>query len=395
MVGFLDDNPAVRRRRVLGVKVLGAPGRGGRRSSRRARPGRGARHDPGRAGRSGCARVVAAARGGGRAVPARPPARRSRARSPLAEVHDRVSAADREAPAPRTLAAAARARTLLLAALYAWQAWQRQTPTLFSDEIEFTQISRSIAETGEAALRGGEPAPGVSLYAYLAAPAWWLDDVGDALRRRSSCSASSLMTAAIFPAYALARLVVSRPYALFAAVGDGGRAGARRTRRSSSRSRSPIPSSTLALLLIARAGIARRAWSIGLALAGLRCVAALVRAQLAVLLPVLVLVLLARAWRSERVRRWRATWTAGDWVGAAVLAGRRRRSCSRPRSASARTRWYARDRLLQGPDARVRPLGRRRARDRDRRAAAGRRRSRRSCAARGEPPDERRRPSSR
>ncbi|HEX5799830.1 MAG TPA: hypothetical protein VFY02_06970, partial [Gaiellaceae bacterium] len=52
---------------------------------------------------------------------------------------------------------------LLLATLYAWQAWRRETPTLFSDEIEFTQISRSIADTGRAALRGGEPAPGASL----------------------------------------------------------------------------------------------------------------------------------------------------------------------------------------------------------------------------------------
>ena len=31
---------------------------------------------------------------------------------------------------------------LVLGALYAWQAWRRETPTLFSDEIEFTQVSR-------------------------------------------------------------------------------------------------------------------------------------------------------------------------------------------------------------------------------------------------------------
>ena len=67
-------------------------------------------------------------------------------------------------------------------ALYAWQAWRRETPTLFSDEIEFTQLSRSIAETGKAALRGGEPAPDASLYAYVAAPAWWLDSVGAGYR---------------------------------------------------------------------------------------------------------------------------------------------------------------------------------------------------------------------
>ena len=34
----------------------------------------------------------------------------------------------------------------VLGGLYAWQAWRRETPTLFSDEVEFTQVSRSIAE---------------------------------------------------------------------------------------------------------------------------------------------------------------------------------------------------------------------------------------------------------
>jgi hypothetical protein len=46
----------------------------------------------------------------------------------------------------------------------------------------------------------------------------------------------------------------------------------------------------------------------------------LARAQLAVLFPVLALVLLARAWRGERQRRWRAEWSAGDWAGAVTLA---------------------------------------------------------------------------
>ena len=41
-----------------------------------------------------------------------------------------------------------------LAALYAWQAWRRETPTIFTDELELTQISRAIAETGEPARRG-------------------------------------------------------------------------------------------------------------------------------------------------------------------------------------------------------------------------------------------------
>ena len=206
---------------------------------------------------------------------------------------------------------------LTLAALYAWQAWERATPTLFSDEIEFTQISRSVAETGSAALRGGEPAPGASLYAYVAAPAWWLDDVGDAYGAVKLLGVL-LMTAAIFPAYALARVVVSRPYAVFAAVA---------TTAAPALSYSPFlveepmayPVSTLALFLIARAGIAPAPWSVGLAAAACM-VGVLVRSQLTVLVVVLLLVLAARAWRAEMTRRWRATWTRGDAVGATVLA---------------------------------------------------------------------------
>ncbi len=204
----------------------------------------------------------------------------------------------------------------VLAALYAWQAWQRQTVTLFSDEIEFTQISRSIAETGRAALRGGEPAPGASLYAYLAAPVWWLDRV-DAAFGAVKLLGVLLMTATIFPAYALARLVVARPYALFAAVAA---AAAPALSYAPFLVEEPMayPVSTLALFLIARAALAPTRWSLGLAV-GACVLGTLVRSQLAVLFPILVLVLLARAWRDERIRRWRARWSVGDWVGAVVL----------------------------------------------------------------------------
>jgi hypothetical protein len=203
-----------------------------------------------------------------------------------------------------------------LAALYAWQAWQRQTPTLFSDEIEFTQLSRSIAATGEAALRGGEPAQGISLYAYLTAPAWWLDGVSAGYGAVKLIGVAA-MTAVLFPAYALARLVVERPYALFAAVAT---AAAPALSYSPFLVEEPLayPAAALALYLILRAGSRPSAWSIGLAAAAC-AVAALVRAQLAVLFAVLILVFLARGWRSERMRRWRGTWTAGDWLGAAVL----------------------------------------------------------------------------
>ena len=39
------------------------------------------------------------------------------------------------------------------AAYYVWQAWRRETPAIFTDELEFTQISRAIAHTGSPARR--------------------------------------------------------------------------------------------------------------------------------------------------------------------------------------------------------------------------------------------------
>ena len=203
-----------------------------------------------------------------------------------------------------------------LASLYAWQAWERQTVTLFSDEIEFTQMSRAVAETGSAALRGGSPALETSIYAYLAAPAWWLDDVSDAYGAVKLLGVL-LMTATLFPAYGLARLVVSRPAAVLAAVA---------TASAPALSYSPFlvdeplayPMSTLALFLICRAAVAPTAVAVTAAL--LSCVAGYyVRPQLAVLFPVALGAFLPRVWDLERARRWRARWTAGDWVGAAVL----------------------------------------------------------------------------
>jgi hypothetical protein len=207
---------------------------------------------------------------------------------------------------------------IVLGALYAWQAWRRDTPTLFSDEIEFTELSRSIADTGHATLRArvGHPPTNVSLFAYLAAPAWWLNDVHTAYSVIKLLGVA-LMTATIFPAYFLALIVVSRPYAIFAAVGA---VAAPALSYSPFLVDEPLayPAATLAFLLIARAAVRATPWSIGLAVAS--CYLAFqVRTQLAILFPVLALVLLTRIWRTERARRWRETWSAWDWVGFGVL----------------------------------------------------------------------------
>jgi hypothetical protein len=103
-----------------------------------------------------------------------------------------------------------------LAALYAWQASRRPVPAIFTDELELTQFARAIADTGEPARRG-IPYPDIpSLVAYVLAPVWWLGSVG------ASWATAKLilvlaMTATIFPAYGLARMVVPKWYALAAA----------------------------------------------------------------------------------------------------------------------------------------------------------------------------------
>jgi len=43
---------------------------------------------------------------------------------------------------------------VVLCGVYVVEVWRRVTPWLFTDELELTQLSRSIASTGRAARRG-------------------------------------------------------------------------------------------------------------------------------------------------------------------------------------------------------------------------------------------------
>ncbi|HEX4747666.1 MAG TPA: hypothetical protein VFU99_12380, partial [Gaiellaceae bacterium] len=137
-----------------------------------------------------------------------------------------------------------------LAALYAWQASRRPVPTIFTDELELTQLARAIAETGEPARRG-VPYEGVaSLVAYVLAPVWWLGSA------TASWAAAKLilvlgMTATVFPAYGLARMVVPKWHALAAA---GASVAVPALAYSPFLVEEPLayPVSTLALWLIAR-----------------------------------------------------------------------------------------------------------------------------------------------
>jgi hypothetical protein len=202
-----------------------------------------------------------------------------------------------------------------LAALYAWQASRRPVPTIFTDELELTQLSRSFAHTGEAARRG-VPYGLATLVAYFLAPVWWLGSTSAAYATAKVLLVLA-MTATIFPAYALARLVVSPWYALAAA---GSAIAVPALAYSPILVEEPLayPLATVSLWLIART-LVRATWGRA-GLAALACaLAALTRSQLAILFVVLALALLWLAWDSEAGRRWRSTWSTWDWLGSLVL----------------------------------------------------------------------------
>jgi hypothetical protein len=203
-----------------------------------------------------------------------------------------------------------------LAALYAWQASRRPVPTIFTDELELTQLARSIADTGEPARRGVPYDSLASLVAYVLAPVWWLGSAS------ASWATAKLvlvlaMTATIFPAYGLARMVVPKWYALAAATAA---VAVPALAYGPILVEEPLayPVATFALWLIARC-IERLTWGRLAAAFAICVVGALTRGQLAILVMVLALGLLWLAWQSELVRRWRSTWSGWDWVRAVTL----------------------------------------------------------------------------
>lgn len=204
---------------------------------------------------------------------------------------------------------------LALCIVYEVEAIGHVTPWLFGDELEFTQLARSIAETGRAARRG-TPYSGATLYAYLTAPAWWLHGT-QAAYEAVKFIGLLVMTSVIFPTYFLARLVVGKRAALFAGTAA---AVVPALAYSSWIVEEPIayPYAVLAFFLIAKALVARTQWWVAAALVvSLGGVA--VRGELAVLSAVGVLAAVFMAWSSPAMRARRATWSAGDRVGAATL----------------------------------------------------------------------------
>ncbi|MDX6469231.1 MAG: hypothetical protein QOF75_1034 [Gaiellaceae bacterium] len=208
-----------------------------------------------------------------------------------------------------------------LCMIYVFEASKRVTPWLFTDELELTQLSRSIAATGHAARRG-QPHPFGSLYPYLIAPLWLIHDVATAYSGIKYLDVF-VMAAAVFPTYLLARLVADRRLSLFAAAA----AGAIPSLAYSSyivEETLAYPYAALCLYLIAKAlvewpnGRRARWWAAAAVVAA--AVAPAVRAEL-VMIPIgLLFTLIFVAWSSEWARRRRRAWSIGDWIGTLTLA---------------------------------------------------------------------------
>src|SRR4051812_48320500 len=93
--------------------------------------------------------------------------------------------------------------------IFFWvEASLRRTPWLFTDELEWSQLSRAIASTGHAARRG-EPHSFESLYSFLIAPVWWIHSTATAYAAIKYLNAV-VMCLTAFPAYALARTLLPR-----------------------------------------------------------------------------------------------------------------------------------------------------------------------------------------
>ena len=222
----------------------------------------------------------------------------------------------RPALTDRVLAAVPLASTYIwLCIVYCVEAWKHSTPWLFTDELELTQLSRSIADTGHPARRG-QPYSFHSLYVVLTAPVWLIHNVATAYAGIKYLDVF-VMTSVIFPTYFLARMIVRKPWALFAGAG----AAMIPSLAYSSwivEENLAYPYAALCFLLIAKALVVRtRGRIVAAVLASL--VAPAVRSELLVVPILFVLALLFMWWSSERMRVRRQSWSIGDWVGCVAL----------------------------------------------------------------------------
>jgi hypothetical protein len=131
--------------------------------------------------------------------------------------HERRSARSRRWP----LALAA---LFCVATAYHWlQSRGHVTPAIFTDELMFSELARSLAAGDGLTVRGESFVFPAFLPALVQAPVWLLD--GAAAYGAAKALNAVLMCSAVFPAWTLARLVVRPAYALgvgAATVAGGG-----------------------------------------------------------------------------------------------------------------------------------------------------------------------------
>jgi hypothetical protein len=96
------------------------------------------------------------------------------------------------------------------------EAWSRKTPWVFTDELEWTQISRSIAATGDAARRG-DPIFFKTIYVYMIAPFWWLRSSSPPYAAVKYANVVIMSLTAV-PVYLIARMLVSKRAAVIVAA---------------------------------------------------------------------------------------------------------------------------------------------------------------------------------
>jgi hypothetical protein len=82
--------------------------------------------------------------------------------------------------------------------------WLRVTPTFFSDEYVYSELGRSIAETGRPLIRGAAAHFPALLQPILTAPAWLVDDVETSFRLIQLLGSLAMSLAAV-PVFLLAR----------------------------------------------------------------------------------------------------------------------------------------------------------------------------------------------
>jgi hypothetical protein len=200
--------------------------------------------------------------------------------------------------------------------VYGWEEWGHITPWLFTDELELAQLGRSIAAHGFPAHRREDTHSWETVYTLLTTPAWLLHTTHTAYSTIKALNVA-LMTSTLLPVYGLARMLVSRPTALFAGAAA---AAIPSVAYALQVVEEPLayPYAALCLFLIAKALATRRTSWVAAAVAA-SLVAPLVRRELAVVPLVLCLATLLTIWSSPWSRARRAAWTIGDYAGLLTL----------------------------------------------------------------------------